>query len=333
MGKCDSVVLICPEFFDYKKLIENQLAKRFSSVLSFSDRPPCSSINKALIKYNLANYNYFVSRLYSQKLLEKITPSIENITTVIIIKGTCVSPILIQRLKSLNAEIRVVVYCWDSIANSNGFAQLAAIADKSMSFDFIDCKQYQLEYLPLFYPDDNSTVAPSGKLSKKYQYSFVGSYHGDRAKLLYQILNSQKSHFSASFIKIYFQSKMQFCVFYLLDPYLRKCPKEWVTFDVIDRDIMNGAFAESYFIIDIHHKGQSGLTMRTWEILNLGYKLLTTNAYVLLHQPISSIEILERTNGTIWSNDQKRKFIAQAAIDNVSKTHLSLSHWLDTLLK
>lgn len=333
MGKNDHAVLICPAFFDYKVLIENQLTKRFTSVHSFSDRPLCSSIGKALIKYNIANYNHFISRQYSQQLLENITPLIHDITTVIIVKGTCISPLLIKGIKKLNPHVRVLVYCWDSIANSNGFVQLAAVADKAMSFDFADCQQHQLEYVPLFYPDDNTSIAVSNKSANSYQYSFIGSYHGDRAKLLYKLVNNEKNHSAKSFIKIYFQSKIQFCVFYLLDPYVRKCPKAWITFDIISRDTMNDIFSDSRFIIDIHHKGQSGLTMRTWETLSLNYNLLTTNPYVLLHQPIAAIDILDRTNGTVWNKDQKQQFVTQVAIGNISTTPLSLSHWLDTLLK
>lgn len=333
MDKSAQAVLICPAFFDYKVLIEKQLSNRFKLVHSFSDRPKCSSVGKALIKYNVVHYNRFVSSRYSKDLLKKITPYINDITTVIIVKGTCISPLLIKGIKTLNPKVRVIAYCWDSIANSNGFVQLASVADKAMSFDFADCQQYQLEYVPLFFPDDNTFITATSKSTYSYQYSFIGSYHSDRAKLLYKLVNNEQAHSASSFIKIYFQSKIQYCVFYLIDPYVRKCPKEWITFEIVDRNSMNDIFYDSRFIIDIHHKGQSGLTMRTWETLSLDYNLLTTNPYVLLHQAITVIDILDRTNGTLWSNDQKQQFVKQVGISNISTTPLSLSHWLDALLK
>ena len=109
MNKNSHVVLICPDFFDYKALIENQLEKRFAKVHSFSDRPLCSSIEKALIKYNVANYNGYISRRYSQQLLDQLTSLIHDITTIFIIKGTSISPFFIQSIKSLNPNIRVIV--------------------------------------------------------------------------------------------------------------------------------------------------------------------------------------------------------------------------------
>lgn len=333
MDKHDNAVLICPAFFDYKILIENQLTKRFAAVHSFSDRPVSSSIGKALIKYNVANYNHVISHKYSQQLLAKITPLINDITTVIIVKGTCIAPLLVEGIKQLNPKIRVIVYCWDSIANSKGFVKLAAVADKAMSFDFADCQQHNLDYVPLFYPDDNPSVKPINANCSIYQYSFIGSYHGDRAKLIFNLLKNNINQPARAFIKIYFQSKIQFWIFYLLDPYVRKCPKEWLTFDIVDRDTMNDIFSNSRFIIDIHHHGQSGLTMRTWEILSLDYNLLTTNPYVLLHQPIAAIDILDRTDGTVWVNNQKQQFVKQVSISNISTTPLSLSLWLDELLK
>ncbi|MEI8668054.1 hypothetical protein P4S65_06905 [Pseudoalteromonas sp. B131b] len=333
MNKNSHVVLICPDFFDYKALIENQLEKRFAKVHSFSDRPLCSSIEKALIKYNVANYNDYISRRYSQQLLDQLTSLIHDITTIFIIKGTSISPFFIQSIKSLNPNIRVIVYCWDSIANSKGFVKLAELADKAMSFDFADCQQYRLDYVPLFYSDDNTQAPSCEKSSYTYQFSFIGSYHGDRAKLLYNLLKNEKNALTTSFIKIYFQSKIQFIVFYLLDPYIRKCPKEWFTFDIIARDKMSDVFSNSCFIIDIHHKGQSGLTMRTWETLSLNYNLLTTNPYILLHQPITAVDILDRTHCNLWSTNKKSAFVKQLSNGNISTVPLTLSLWLDELFK
>tara|TARA_R110002033_G_scaffold96187_1_gene145087 strand:- start:4874 stop:5875 length:1002 start_codon:yes stop_codon:yes gene_type:complete len=333
MPENQDAVLICPAFFDYNDLIERQLKLRFSFVHSFPDMPKCSSIGKALIKYNIVNYNSFVSRKYSETLFNKLLVIIDKISTIVIVKGTCLDSRFIQNIKALKPNIRIVVYSWDSIVNSRGFLKLSELADKSMSFDYADCKKYQFEYLPLFYPDSNDCDDVISIEHKMYNYSFIGSYHGDRLKLLYGLLKGNQSNIKPSFIRIYFQSRMQFCVYYFIDPYIRKCPKEWISFDIITRSVMNDIFAKSEFIIDIHHKAQSGLTMRTWETLSLNYKLLTTNSFVLLHQPIASIDILDRSNGNVWNDDAKKQFIAHYSIDNISTESLSLSHWLDELLK
>ncbi|MGI2140648.1 hypothetical protein [Shewanella baltica] len=330
-----SAVLICPAFFDYKNLIEKQLQKRFSSVYSFSDRPLCSSIAKALIKYNVANYNDFVSRRYSNDIFEEIKSILKDVSTIIIIKGTCISFSFINMVKAVNPDVKVFVYNWDSISNVKGFISLAEKADKAMSFDFSDCQDFNLQYLPLFYPDNyvqpNVTIA---NCKKKYRYSFIGSYHGDRAELLVKLLTKERHLSNYSFVRIYFQSKIQFAVFFLKDPFLRRCPREWISFDIIHRDMMNDILADTDYIIDIHHQGQSGLTMRTWETLSLDYNLLTTNPFVLLHQPIASIEILNRPDASIWSNTDKQKFVEQVASNSIVTTSsFSLSSWLDELLK
>ncbi|MGL6513077.1 hypothetical protein ACSZM2_04285 [Aeromonas hydrophila] len=320
-------VLICPDFFDYKNLLTAELECRYTSVLSFSDRPKCTSLAKALIKFNIFGYAHFAAKKYSAEIFDSISDKLSGIAEVIIVKGTCVSPCLIEKIKKLNPKTRVICYSWDSISNIKTFPLLAVKADAAYTFDIADCKKYGYGYLPLFYSDKkshNHTVA------KKYKYSFIGSYHGDRVSVLQRIFSHE--HDVSVYVKIFFQSKLQFTFYYLLDPALRTAPKEWLTFKSLTRAAITDVAEHSEYVIDIHNANQTGLTMRTWETLGDGHQLVTTNAAVLCHADMREIVVIDRNTGKRWSDSQCARYLDAMSNSALSVDALSISTWLDNLL-
>jgi hypothetical protein len=333
-----TVLFICPDFFDYKDILTKSLESRFDTVISFPDRPDCSAIEKALIKYNIFGFNSFKSYSYGRTIIRKLANSIPEITDVVIVKGTCLSSHFFHELRRINPSLRIVVYSWDSISNAKGFRQLAANSDIACSFDFSDCEVFGFRYLPLFSSKPHEVI--HNELAHKidysvsiYEYCFVGSYHGDRAKILNRLVNASHST-KDSFIRIYFQSKLQYLFFYILDAELRNCPKSWVTFQPVDRHTIDSVSAKCERIIDIHHASQSGLTMRTWETLKGTGRLLTTNKFVLLHELPESVDILDRVTGKLWSHEEKLGFSTNLELrGNFTYSSLSVDLWLDELLK
>jgi hypothetical protein len=69
-------------------------------------------------------------------------------------------------------------------------------------------------------------------------------------------------------------------------------------------------------VLDIHHPGQSGLTMRTFEVLASGKKLITTNENVRNHDfyDPTLISIIDRNNPIINLNflELESKVISQS---------------------
>ncbi|MGL6438090.1 hypothetical protein ACSZM0_07700 [Aeromonas hydrophila] len=206
-------VLICPDFFDYKNLLTAELEHRYTSVLSFSDRPKCTSLAKALIKFNIFGYAHFAAKKYSDEIFNSISDKLSGIAEVIIVKGTCVSPCLIEKIKKLNPKTRVICYSWDSISNIKTFPLLAVKADAAYTFDIADCKKYGYGYLPLFYSDKKSH---SHTVAKKYKYSFIGSYHGDRVSVLQRIFSHE--HDVSVYVKIFSRANynLHFTIFSIL---------------------------------------------------------------------------------------------------------------------
>ncbi|SUW63094.1 Uncharacterised protein [Buttiauxella agrestis] len=335
----DSTALfICPDFFDYKKYITQELSSKYKKVISLSDRPACSSIAKALIKYNAPVYSSAIAAKYSQHIINLIENELPNISDVIIIKGTCITPSFIEQLRSKKNDINIVCYSWDSISNIKTFISLAEKADKSFTFDLKDSVDYKLNYLPLFYVDhavcvDISDASDSTITNNIFDYTFIGSYHGDRIRVLSKFLSKKPN--SKSFIKIYFQSYLQYLFYLATDSSLRSCSKEWITFKPLSRVELEAKVECSEAIIDIHHSGQTGLTMRTWETLHAGHRLITTNPVVLLHTTTKLATVIDRDSGTEWESDQCEKYryeLLKLVPHSVSYESLPLSDWIMALL-
>ncbi|VEE63541.1 Uncharacterised protein [Shewanella putrefaciens] len=327
VGLEQGIVFICPAFFDYKALIENDLAMRYKKLLSFSDRPICSSLVKALIKFNIVGSARFFSKRYSKHILDSIREQLESVSEVIIIKGTCIHPDFIDAIKKINPNLRVICYSWDSISNIKTFPLLSVKADATYSFDIADCQKYGYSYLPLFYSDKKSH---NHSVTKKYKYSFIGSYHGDRVAVLQRIFFHE--HDVSVYVKIFFQSKLQFAFYYLLDPALRTAPKEWLTFKSLARAKITDVAEQSEYVIDIHNANQTGLTMRTWETLGDGHQLVTTNAAVLCHADMREVVVIDRNTGKRWSGPQCARYLDAMSNSAQSVDALSISTWLNNLL-
>lgn len=330
MNNNKTVLFICPEFFDYKTLITAELNKRFDRVISFPDRPICTSVSKALFKYNVPIYSSQMSMRYGRSIFDAISDDLPSITDVIIIKGTCITSSFIDLLRQSNDSLKITSYSWDSIDNIKTFPSLARKSDLVFTFDLKDSIDYHFDYLPLFYSARDSITQHS---TPEYDYTFIGSYHGDRVLVLSRFLQHKTQ--VRTYIKIYFQSRLQYLFYYILDPALRACPKEWITFESIPRNTLETITAASRNIIDIHHQKQTGLTMRTWETLQKNLHLITTNPTVLLHSSSENVTVIERGTGLEWSNNQCKEYrenISRKAPSINSVGGLSLSDWLNTLL-
>ncbi|ROP62679.1 hypothetical protein EDF81_1184 [Enterobacter sp. BIGb0383] len=328
-----TVLFICPDFFDYKKLIAEELEKHFDRVISFSDRPLCSSVSKALFKYNVPLYSTRMSERYGRTIFDAIVNDLPTLTDVVIVKGTCITPSFIDLLRQHNHNLKITSYSWDSISNIKTFPALASKSDRAFTFDLRDSFDFKLEYLPLFYSESRPAPVAATSAIPEYDYTFIGSYHGDRISVLSRFLERKKQ--ATTCIKIYFQSRLQYLFYYLRDPALRACPKEWLTFEPVSRNNLEALTAASAHVIDIHHQKQTGLTMRTWETLQGNRHLITTNPAVLLHTTGENVTVLDRITGQEWSLSQ-----CEAYKESINREDphlkpmgcLSLSAWVNALL-
>jgi spore maturation protein CgeB len=131
--------------------------------------------------------------------------------------------------------------------------------------------------LPLFYTEEFKPL-PSDNESqpRRFSTSFVGTLHTERYAYAKKIFHGR----SATFGYFYVQARWYFAVVKYLTAEHKHVPWRDVSFQKLSRQQVSEIFRDSVAVVDIPRRGQSGLTMRTFEVLASGSVLATTNAAV-----------------------------------------------------
>ena len=104
----------------------------------------------------------------------------------------------------------------------------------------------------------------------------IGSCHSDRPKIINNLLSQvgQKNNY----FRMYVPSKIVNIIKTIFDKDFRELKKKnIITLEKISSEEVSNIYGKSKIIIDIQHPLQSGLTMRTIEVLGLKKKMITTN--------------------------------------------------------
>jgi len=264
------LLIISPSFFGYREIISNQLTDLFL-IKSCNDK----AYDTKLFKF-IGRSSSFLFNLINKSFFNAMYPMIlnDNYAYVLIIKGEGVTCDFLKRLKKISPNIKIIIYFYDSHKNMGKESfHFKKFADHVLSFDINDCKKYNYNYLPLFYSNDYKKLHKS----KTIDFLFIGTCHTDRVKILKKFLLLNKLT-SFKFV-LYFRTKIDFYFYKLLNLKFFNNPNVRVTFQPMQHKEINYYYNLSNNVIDIERSVQSGLTIRTMEVLATGCRLVTTNPY------------------------------------------------------
>ena len=267
------VLFICPAFFGYEISICNALISNGYSVDFFDERSSNKSFYKAIFRIKKDVLNKAINKYYNQ-ILEQISG--KNYNWFFLIKGEVVPEWFIERFKNLNPAAKLIYYTYDSFRNNNKHSvDILKHFDVCYSFDFDDVKANpSLKLKHLFYTDDY--VSPHKVLTRKHDLAFVGTLHSNR----YSMIKKISSQFSNTLIFYYMPARWFFYLNKLFKKEYRPIAVSEVSFKKISKKEVAEIFRSSKCVLDIQRFGQSGLTMRTFEVLASGCVLITTNACI-----------------------------------------------------
>ena len=252
MGKyLDSkrVLFIAPIFFGYEKDIQTELERQGADVTFIGD-------NKNIWNGNLSPIVEIVTETYDY---------------LFVIKGEFAQKSILELFKESNPNAECILYQYDTLKRYPHIIDLFDLFDRIYSFDIEDCKQYNLILRPLFFVDTekNNTFI-------KYDISSVASYYPERLQMIQKLKKQCKKDNIKSYFFIYvywrtFIDKITYFSKYFSDISIR----------TLSKDKMFYILSHSKAILDIPVKGQDGLTMRTFEVIGQGKKLVTTNTSIV----------------------------------------------------
>ena len=107
------LLLIMPNFFNYPKLIIEELNMLGYEVDFFDDRPSTNALVKAAIRINKNLLSGYIRR-YFKKMMETIKYKIYDIVFLISGQSLSFSEEMIEQIKRQQPQARFLLYQWDS---------------------------------------------------------------------------------------------------------------------------------------------------------------------------------------------------------------------------
>ena len=312
--------------FNYEAEIQKAMEREGAIVDSYNERPTNNVFARILIRLNRNLIHSYIDKYYNNVMRQTLRKKYDYI---FFIKGESISDIIIERLRNIHPEAKIIMYYWDSIANNHNAKGMLKCFDKVLSFDKNDCRDFGLEFLPLFYIPQYEEVSRKD-VEQKYDLMFAGTVHSERYEYVNTIVKQVRKVGGKCFTWFYFPSKVNFYKLKWDNPKFRSANIKDFQFSPMPREQLLDYYAASRIQIDMQHPKQTGLTMRTIETLGAKKKLITTNLDVKnydFYRP-DNILIVDRENPQIT-----KEFVEAPWSDIPEEIYkkYSISSWLNTI--
>lgn len=280
------ILILHPAFLGIDISLVAALRGLGAEVESWSTRPSNSVLGKALLRVAPNVVEPAIARTLRQRV-----SSIESdrFDTVIVVKTEGVSVAILKLLRKRLPNAAFNAYLFDSVRNHPRVLTKLHCFDRVLSFDPADCTERPgWIYRPSFAADCYWRVESRGSPSI---YS-IGSFHLERARVLSRFVEMSIAVGIDGAHDLLFRGWID----RVRSMSLRMESQVRIIHKPVPADEVARRFSEHAVILDIHHPGQTGLTMRTFDALAAGRKLITTNAAVRDHEFFDSsrIHVIDR---------------------------------------
>lgn len=319
------VIFFAPKTFGYENAIISEMEHLGAEVTFHAQLPNDHPWVKALFRLFPTLAWRYADRYFISWLKQHGPTSCD---LIFVIKGEGLSPNFLGHLKKRYPHAQLVLHLWDSLANCKYIQSKLSYFDNLSSFDPDDCRKMpQFKYRPLFFLDKYLRLGQNHTGSGIF---FIGTLNGDRPKVISQLVESNKSFHKFEYW-LFVRSLLELKLRKLFDKSLMQIEISHLIFKPMSADTIAHHFDNCAAVLDIEHPKQSGLTMRTFEVLASGKKLITTNKNIEKHEFYDSARIcvIDRKNPRI-----SKEFL-ETPIPGLSKdfiTNYSLRGWLRDIL-
>ena len=270
------ILFLSANFFGYEKAIASRLRELGAEVDFFNERPSDSVLSKGIIRVN-KNFYFKKIRSYYQKI-RKVTQN-RDYDFFLLIKGETIPFSFLEQFKKDHPAAIMIYYSYDAVQEYPKFLKHYSYFDKNFTFEPKDAHQHNLHFRPLFFIKDYLNVDKS--IAIKHDVVFIGSAHTDRYLIGEKVKEIGASIGLNSYFYYYAQSKAAFLLKKVFDQNLKKFDVKKLNFKKLKHTEIAEIYTQSRSVLDINKPFQEGLTMRTFETLASGKKLLTTNSDII----------------------------------------------------
>lgn len=260
------------------------------------DKPNESFITKTLGRMQIKSFQKVIEDYYKETLLKLKD---RNYDYILAIRGEYTPIESLKLMAKLFPHAKRVLYMWDGMHKQNtvGIEEKWPYYDKVFTFDRIDYLQNrkQLNFLPLYYYED---YLPTPTDDYKYDLSFIGTAHGDRVKVVKEVMRQCEDMGMKCFSYFFMPHPAVFVYNKLKDNDFKDVDIHDIHFKSLPFQKLYEIYGQSRCVIDVENKGQHGLTMRSLEILGLRKKFITTNKDIVNYDFYNqnNILVVDRNN-------------------------------------
>lgn len=316
-----NLLLFMTDFYGYNDDIISEIKSQGYDVTWFLDKIKVTQLDRIYGKFNK---KYIENKFdkYFEKCLEDVKE--KNFDEILIIFGAAfIKERHINLLREKFPKVPIVYYAWDSVDNFPNIEVLLKLADYSYTFDPRDSEKYNTNFLPLFYVKKDSANSKN-----EYDVSTVMSFYVEKSGNLNMILNCLPEEISKN---IYLRLRDKFYYYRLLLFKKKKIEKikQYFKYDSLKREEVFEIFENSKAVLDCPLPKQRGLTMRTFEVLAMNHKLITTNENIKEYEFYSpdNIFVVNKETKEIPSDFFETEFNMQYSISD----KYSLKNFVKTL--
>jgi len=319
-------LLIGGGFFGYATEIVRALEQRGRSASWCEDRPGIDTATKLKVRLAPALVAARAEEYFDGVIAQYRG---EPLRDILVIKGESLSVAAIERMRTAFPRTRFTLYFWDSYRNMPGDSQAKVSSfDRAFTFDPLDARaDTRLRYRPLFFLDEYAHLP---RVQPDIDVLFLGTVHSDRYAVLRKLGRALPPGIRFERV-MYFPSRLVYAARRTFDPVFWSARRREFVFQPLKKQAIQALIARSRTVVDIERAVQSGLTMRTVEMLGAGRKLITTNPKVL------DADFFNPHNITVI--DRNRPVVDRAFLDlpyepppaSVLQRY-SLSGWLDEVV-
>lgn len=326
-----TILAIIPRFFTYHNDIAEELRGRGATVDLLEDRPFSSPAIHAAARFAPGA----VQRLTRARYRETIAAAgRDHYDVVLVVNGQTLAPQLLRELRAQHPTAMFIYYLWDSLSNRGGAKALMPMMDRCYTFEPTAARSTGARLRPLFFAPRFAAAGDEGAAGTadgpRHDISFIGTAHSDR----YQVVSALDRLLLPDITRfwfLYLKAPWVHRAYALTNPAFRGAPRSAFSFEPMPQQDSARHFFASTAILDVEHQRQTGLTIRTFETLGAGKKLVTTNpeiAHYAFYDP-SWIRVIDRANVTL---DPAFLKTPAPQLDDTVRARYSLAGWIDEIM-
>jgi hypothetical protein len=259
---------------------------------------------------------------YQRKILSKLRG--KKYDCVFVIVGRYLNDFFLDTLRNQNPDAVFILYLWDDVRRVQNFQRAKKYYDRIFSFDPVDVQNEGFTFLPLFFEEEVMNGKTDGFKNDVYSVMYL---HTDREMIAKAIIDGNPGIRSEIIFKCSLGKAVKTRVF-------RKDQTRGITYQrrsVSEAGLLSGMLSAKA-ILDVQFPSQVGLTMRTFDTLSVGRKLITTNASIQYYDFFDeqNITLLNREKPTV-----SKEFLDSPyrPVDKSIVEKYSLENWLKVIFE